>query len=1144
MKFLKMSPPHKNPKTNVDAQSGAGNPDIRIQSNEIMQNPSRNKVRRKTFTKDGMCRSFHGNLYQIKLTLLFAIRAINKHYDFQIASERKDIGKFDDIEIQYNDGAQLKHRMIQVKHSQIKSRKITAKALENEDKRADFGLKKYFESYLKVKHNEKLDLVIFTNICLDKSIETNFIELDEDVVLKISNRKGKRFKLKNNCELVRNLTQKIRSSDIDFFFDFVKILIFAVDQPNEKELNEIIGDTISENKKINFKDRYFEQNCYYNAILEWIKKKEGPYLNNEDFEEMLKTVKQQLSKIQLISLTRIVCEEIKNYGIQFKKHKALKEFLKPTSHEQIPQILILKNSHNSLYSSIKVYQTLISSDEYKNDDCFIFLRHETMKSQFITSHVVEAFGSAHYSNLLVIEFSTTDAANETVFKKLLHILTKYRKKKIVLIVTEATRLPDLPESSIIFKIVEDNKNNLTDLTLKSKKKICKNTKIMFQGVEVQMNILLNNNLHLVNEEILLKIIKKERISISDKLPDLGEVQKYYVSRKFKEIVLEIPDHSTNFFITPNSSLSIDDNPVKRGQDIVLVSKNEEEFEILCKKFKKKNIHWIMKENNSPDGNLYWQRSYGNTISKLQKILDRPSSKSLKDFDEINNKVVIISAPPGMGKSTELTRLANSLKEMDPYLWILRVNLVELSSKLANTSNNFTDKNIKIFLRNILTISNEGENKKCKELISLENELFDICYEDDVVVLLLDGFDEICPDYKEKVLEFLLLLKKSKVKRLCVTTRTYGVLSELENKLLALSLTFEDLKYEDQIAMMVNIWSDKSKPESSRGNRTLESKARKLHELFGENFFNNPLQVKIVAKIYHNRPIGGESDLAVLYKEFIDILFDDIYVPEKLPGMHRDRNKPGTAEVIRTQRESDYIFNKYMALYSIFGEYVGKFLPENYAKLTPHLKTINSAEHRLGTIERTINRKPIFGHQTYAEYFCALFLAENWKTIKFGKYFILQLAKNTMVMQFFGYLMKKNQIYTTEYPIHLAVFQNNATKLEDSIEKNPTKLNVSDRLIKKSPLLCAAKLGYLGLVEILLKHKSEDKNLYKELFKTKESLFDAAFHNYKKIVELFYRRKSKVIKSDLDYILQRARDGNAVDVIEFLKENFEISEQQS
>ncbi|KZR97163.1 Uncharacterized protein APZ42_008121, partial [Daphnia magna] len=98
----------------------------------------------------GLRKTNHGVIFQLKLLMLFLIRGIRAGHAFRLGTEMEDIGgKFDDIIFQYevDDGGKRQvNRYLQAKHKQDESTKITAGQLFNETE-GDFSLLKYFSSY-------------------------------------------------------------------------------------------------------------------------------------------------------------------------------------------------------------------------------------------------------------------------------------------------------------------------------------------------------------------------------------------------------------------------------------------------------------------------------------------------------------------------------------------------------------------------------------------------------------------------------------------------------------------------------------------------------------------------------------------------------------------------------------------------------------------------------------------------------------------------------------------------------------------------------------------------------------------------------------------------------------------------------------
>jgi NACHT domain len=141
---------------------------------------SRLKSNYKDLTADGLRKSLHGNLYQLGLLTLVAVRAEKQQKPFYLVSEAKEFEKFDDLVIDYGDSVTF----LQAKHS--------SQGEEDSYKAADFcsnsdgdaSLAKYFDSWTRLKkgkYTNKEDgasktakYIFFTNRRVDSA--DNFLD--------------------------------------------------------------------------------------------------------------------------------------------------------------------------------------------------------------------------------------------------------------------------------------------------------------------------------------------------------------------------------------------------------------------------------------------------------------------------------------------------------------------------------------------------------------------------------------------------------------------------------------------------------------------------------------------------------------------------------------------------------------------------------------------------------------------------------------------------------------------------------------------------------------------------------------------------------------------------------------------------------
>jgi predicted NACHT family NTPase len=113
--------------------------------------------------------------------------------------------------------------------------------------------------------------------------------------------------------------------------------------------------------------------------------------------------------------------------------------------------------------------------------------------------------------------------------------------------------------------------------------------------------------------------------------------------------------------------------------------------------------------------------------------------------------MLLTAEPGMGKSTLLSYVEHEIKKCNPATWIVRLNLSEHTKTLKNTE--FESEVIEKCKEFVWDAAHSPEQKA----LELEKELFRQALEETGnVAVILDGFDEISSEYGFKV---MTLIKK-------------------------------------------------------------------------------------------------------------------------------------------------------------------------------------------------------------------------------------------------------------------------------------------------------------------------------------------------------------------------------------------------
>lgn len=173
-------------------------PTSRLLNAVVMDRPEPNAARKKavepatigsggSHASGGQRETLPGSMYQLKVVMLFAIRALNKRESFSLATEVKLAEKFDDlvIKVQRKGKNGIVVTFLQAKHKIKETKKISIDGLLHEGNH-DFSLQKYYISYCKIKNSKKFkgtleNFIICTNIGFDESIRGSFEDVQKDI---------------------------------------------------------------------------------------------------------------------------------------------------------------------------------------------------------------------------------------------------------------------------------------------------------------------------------------------------------------------------------------------------------------------------------------------------------------------------------------------------------------------------------------------------------------------------------------------------------------------------------------------------------------------------------------------------------------------------------------------------------------------------------------------------------------------------------------------------------------------------------------------------------------------------------------------------------------------------------------------------
>ena len=309
-------------KTAVDIAKDIGRQDIvEILENSLHTNKDAIKCKGNIVSGDGkipkketkLINAIHGNIYQLKMLMLFLYRGVSLKYSFRLGTEIKEAQKFDDIIFEYSQNNRIVYRLLQLKHRIDETRKITARELLLK-KGGDYNLIKYFISYNDCKKQKlfKSNLINDVTICTNIGLDLEDLKKENIVVQKIENKDDiLNFKLnfksdknpalyKFNENIVSLLKPKLENlnkitqsatgeySD-DEIKDFIKHLVFAVNQPNEEELDDILKNEIS--KEFDYITTENVYNKFFMKMLNWFQRSESEFMSYEDGKKFFDEIK-------------------------------------------------------------------------------------------------------------------------------------------------------------------------------------------------------------------------------------------------------------------------------------------------------------------------------------------------------------------------------------------------------------------------------------------------------------------------------------------------------------------------------------------------------------------------------------------------------------------------------------------------------------------------------------------------------------------------------------------------------------------------------------------------------------------------------------------------------------------------------------
>lgn len=772
---------------------------------------------------------------------------------------------------------------------------------------------------------------IFTNAFLsaDETLSEEALEFRE-----LCTQKGQAVNLPVNDEDIRN---------------FLRSLVFAVNQPNEEELGEIITRDLA--KEFNVKESHFIYAEFQKTTLDWLKNKEAHCLGENGVENFFTGIKYRMSRLALIGSTIAYQRKLEAGKISFNPSKDIRTFLE---EKNTNQIIVCQTQQNLHLKSIEVSQTIRAIPAYQRNDSYIFVELET--ALLLGPTFTNACKNIP---LLVLPCHKLEEAQASTFIQSL-LATLAPTQKVIFITTDQIIPAWIRGLTVLAE------NSFTNLTEISRNKLLE-TKICFQekSAETPLQTLVNSPENIIDAEVLLELITNPNLSIGESLEPRDP---NYILRTFKygNIIKEegLKENKSDFFLIANITKQNLKNIVAEAHIRLISEPDTEEsspkryiivdtesalrqFQQLYTANPTHTIHFLQYESNK----FIWQQSQGN-LSDLSRYVQKAG-----EYHDLL-KHTIISAMPGMGKSTFLPDLAYRCKQKYPHAWVISINLLEVENKLKLAEFKDQESVIHFFIAGASHLAR-------KIFIERLNHVGN-------VVIYLDGFDEIQAEQQQKVIQLLTILKTTKVAQIVVTTRPH-MQEMLENALGVLSHELNPFTETNQVDFIKKYWQKELKLPLI--NTAQETYIKQLIINFNQSindtqleFISIPLQAKLLAVAFQSefeafcrgedsKPIFSKFSMHNLYQRFVKAKYKILIAKNSLE--EQSYLKPLIIQPLET-RHQQLAFNRLFPAEAV-----------NYS-----LDAEKTQQIKIAGMIQFIRGEPQFIHRTFAEYFAAQFLVEG------------------------------------------------------------------------------------------------------------------------------------------------------------------------
>lgn len=281
---------------------------------------------------------------------------------------------------------------------------------------------------------------------------------------------------------------------------------------------------------------------------------------------------------------------------------------------------------------------------------------------------------------------------------------------------------------------------------------------------------------------------------------------------------------------------------------------------------------IGKENKFDEIDIFIERSF-----LVPEKPDKANPYAMKSepveltFEELLNiaetyRGILFSDDPGAGKSVELKMVATRVKEKNPSSWVVFMDLKESCKEFQR------DKKVRIKFETRDEIS-QFLSQNILKLKNFDAEVFTNLFNEDRLVIMMDGFDEICPSYEEFTESLVKGIRETR-NQLWISTRPH-LLEILEKVATPKVFKLKPFSEENRKKFFTEFFQTKinNEQELEKTIGELETFTQSL-ETANFELLTIPLLLRMIAEIFDDNPKLDlrNANRFSIYDDFIKKMF--------------------------------------------------------------------------------------------------------------------------------------------------------------------------------------------------------------------------------------------------------------------------------